>query len=121
MGRAHRPGGLYRNGSGAFVDAKGNEVPLAEVPTELLTDEELAALAPVEAPTAGQVAGSIEPTTTETGTGLSGDFPGRAELVAAGLDTAEKVWAHPDLAGVAGIGPKRLKEIEALRPKAPEA
>lgn len=45
MNQTTRPGGLYRNASGhGFHDAHGEAIPLAELPRELLTEDELAEL-----------------------------------------------------------------------------
>lgn len=42
MNQTTRPGGLYRNASGhGFHDAHGEAIPLAELPRELLTEDEL--------------------------------------------------------------------------------
>ncbi len=45
MDKTIRPGGLYRNASGhGYHDAHGEAIPLAELPRELLNEEELAEL-----------------------------------------------------------------------------
>jgi hypothetical protein len=91
MALAKKAGGLYRDASGSgFHDAHGKPIAPEDVPDELLSEAE--------------------------GDELTEDFPGFLALTAAGLKTKTEVFAHPDLDAVPGIGPKTLREIEALRP-----
>lgn len=132
MGTSKRPGGLYLNANGrGFHDAHGEPVSPEEA-IEFLSDEQIEALRGAHAPDLEdedgdededeedpdtQVAGSIAPEGDELGK----DFPGYEQLLAAGLGTKSAVFAHPNIIDVKGIGPATAKQIEALRPKAPEA
>ena len=91
-------GWTYGVGGKYYGPGKGIEVPLSVARS----------LGKVPAPetTAAQAAPA------PVGDGLPDDFPGRAQLVAAGLDTMSAVRAHEDLTQVEGIGPATAGKIQ---------
>ncbi|HSW29290.1 MAG TPA: hypothetical protein VLH75_07310 [Longimicrobiales bacterium] len=111
MAKAHKRGGLYRNAGGhGFHDGDGDAIPLQDVPRELLSAKELQELDGEE--TAQEGDGEAE---AGQESGLPKDFPGREQLIAAGLNTPAAVFAHPNIATVKGIGPRTAKAIAELK------
>ena len=105
MAKALRAGGLYKRGE-IYVDAEGNEVPKAEVRKALKSAD------PEEAPK-----GKKTKTPEAPESDLPEDFPGRAELIKAGITEKAKVdeLDRDGLIEVKGIGEKTADEILALR------